>query len=247
MDSRAIINQYQLGSIIRECRQGWISPQVRPLLFALLIVMPVFWGFLGQISLLSFQVILVPIGVIVLLCAVGDSLLNRNNTQIICEQGLLDICRGKVKVARYEQIKEVWTDVTKLSQGVLALMTLHNYRIKTHDNAEIVSHFPAVGEWLRQEITDRLLPEYRQAYQTNRDIAFGKLVISCRGMTHGKLQLSWSELHSYGLNQGLFYIRQYGNNHHGLWMTQQVSETPNIDLLLAFLAERHGPSQPMNP
>jgi hypothetical protein len=247
MDSQAIINQHQLGPVIRECRQGWISSQVRLLLLALLFIAPAFWHFLGNISPLSVQLILAPIGMVVLLWAACDGFLNRHNRQIICEQGLLDICRGKAKVVRYAQIKEIWTDVTHLHHGLVAMLTWHHYRIKTQDNREIISHFPAIGEWLRQETTGRLLPKYQEAYQQNQLLTFGKLVVSRRGITYDTLPIFWPELHSYGLNQGMFFIRKQGNNRPELWMTEPVAKIPNIDLLLAVLAEHHGPSQPMNP
>ena len=167
---------------------------------------------------------------------------NRGLRVLVFPEGLVRLHRGRALAFWWEEIGQVWQKTNAGYHGIgrawrgalsLALQAADGRQMSFDDS------LPRLAQLIRivcRETLPFLWPQVQADYEAGKTLAYGKLRVSQRGLSHGKESLPWSEVQSAKLDGSHLFVYRKGKWVHSLSFT--VSDIPNFHVLLALIEQR---------
>jgi hypothetical protein len=138
---------------------------------------------------------------------------------------------GKATIIRWDDVNQVWQNVTRHYRNGVYTGTTHYYKLIGNDGRHLefknnLQNVEQLGQTLQTEVTGRLLRQAAQTYNSGGTVTFGKLTISKQGLSNGKETLSWDKVKGVKLDRGIISVQKEGKWLN--WSSQTVAQTPNI-------------------
>ncbi|POX56292.1 hypothetical protein C3489_06115 [Streptomyces sp. Ru71] len=160
------------------------------------------------------------------------------------EHGLAEVGRnGEVSVFRWDSMTVLQEITERYANGVY-VGTTYVYTLYREDGTTLkVTGFYAQPErWgpaIQQEITRAQLPGLLAGLERGGTLAYGELSVNLGGVATPKGSLTWPEVDSAELSQGVLVLRRAGKKLP--WARIPVKKIPNLCLFLALVDRlRHG-------
>jgi hypothetical protein len=157
------------------------------------------------------------------------------------EGGIVHSHRGTRRVIPWSEIAGVLQAITEIYQNGAYVGTNYQYTLRLVDGTRIVYtnyRVQKVSE-LADEIIERtaalLLPQARQDYQDGKEVNFGPLSVSQKGLHSGNNLLQWREVKAVRIKDGYVSVSKRGKWLN--WKNASASSIPNLSVFLALVDE----------
>jgi hypothetical protein len=195
---------------------------------------------IGVLHLHNYEILLPGIfligsGVMLLVRAVRS----RGLRVMVFPEGLVRLQRGRAVAFWWEEISQIWQKKGGGSHWMgrawwsLTVQTVDGRRMIFDDSLPRLEQLTQI---VRRESMTFLWPRYLADYEMGKELSFGKLRISQRGLSHGKETLPWSDLQKARFDGAQLLIYRKGKWTHSVACS--VSDIPNFHVLLALLEQR---------
>jgi hypothetical protein len=169
-----------------------------------------------------------------------------NGMIVSLHTGGIAVRRGEnLSVVPWDEIQNVWRSEKAFTAGPEDLIaTLAGgfqsvYTLETREGERLVfnSHLrglQTLGEAIRRETTQRLLPRMQKDYQIEGKVEFNKLTVGPDGLSKGGRTLPWNEVGSVLVENGYVVVRKPDGRR--AWrLGVQLDKVPNVDGFLALV------------
>lgn len=169
----------------------------------------------------------------------------RKNLRVLAfEDGFVYFARTDRLVFHWDEIREVYQEITNYYRYGFHVGTSHVYTVRRQDNVSVTLTYPLLdvdklGTRVQSEVTRRLLPRALQAYRAGEVVDFGRIKVSRDGFWDGEFCTSWDELEKPYVREG--YLHVYPDKV-GYWggLRMKVSKIPNLPTLLELIHREFG-------
>lgn len=186
-------------------------------------------------------IVIAGVAVVVVISLILYVLINRNNQLLMYEHGLVDSCRGKLLVMRYDNINSLFQKIVTTKISGIEAGTDYVYTLKAQNGGTLViNQHKEAGEYTRNQTFERLMPKAIETYEAGGEVSFGSLTVSKQGLSSRKGTLPWLEFHSIEVNNGRVNIgkkKENGNLRH--WVSTEFTEIPNAYVFLTLVDKIH--------
>ncbi len=245
-----LATQKKLGKLTHMYRPGrvyligWIAITIFWLAMTVLVIVMSIAGAFPYPAQALFLGILVLLLLLVLVIAFTiQDYHERLHRILLYEQGLIGITPRGTQVARWDQVRYVWHQVSTQYAGTLGFAIHPTYTIQTIQGVSLsfddsIAHQDELIKSLNQQIIPSLLSQARQHYQAGQEVDFDHLLLSKAGLRtkDGSKTLPWSEVASIKVAQRLT-IKQQGKKLS--WFDRAIPNVKVCETLIGeILAER---------
>ena len=160
-------------------------------------------------------------------------------TIVIFPDGLAEVCNGRVRICRWEQIDSVTRNLDESSERPSWAVC----RLRLCDGEQMVFKASRVErlDQLSAQIEAAVAPDQlAQALDTltaGGTVPFGPLEISAAGIAKGSKLLRWEDCETFRVEKGRLQVYQNGTG--WKWCNVPFSELPNAQVLLKLLREHN--------
>ncbi|MEB3294166.1 MAG: DUF6585 family protein [Synechococcales bacterium] len=191
--------------------------------------------------------------------SIGLALRSRKKQTVLYEQGFLVMQGEDAQIVRFEQVEAVYIKKLDVSyEGTSALTMLGGtllggvvggalsslasgrillrYKINMRDGRVISSDFPEVGGRALEELTLREMPVLKDSYREGKDLQFGALLISKKGLESKKGILPWSELEAPTVDEQFRLVIKRQRSWLA-WLQLLIEKIPNFPICFDLLTE----------
>jgi hypothetical protein len=167
---------------------------------------------------------------------------NRGLRVLVFPEGLVRCHPQKMQALFWEEIDQVCLKRSLGSHGAarlwrgfltLTVQTADGRRMAFDDS---LPNLLQLAQIIQRETLPHLLPRARAVYEEGKALAFGKLVISQRGLSQDKIALPWAEVQKVKWNGMELWIYKKGKWTHSIHFTGW--DIANFHALLALLEQR---------
>ncbi|MBN2392790.1 MAG: RHS repeat protein [Anaerolineae bacterium] len=160
----------------------------------------------------------------------------------IFTDGFTRTMAGQMDVIRWDEVAEIWQNVTQTYRGNVRTNTTHIYTVRLTDGRKFVFNgqmdkIAALGSALQQQCASGMLPRAREAYQAGESLVFGPFSVNRAGIAKGRATLPWEQVEQVELRQGVLHIRKKGERRD--WAFAMASKIPNLPVLMALVNQRY--------
>ncbi|MGB3695477.1 MAG: DUF6585 family protein [Spirulinaceae cyanobacterium] len=230
-----IAEEHELGNLVGEFR--WNKSRAKLLFYVWLFLLPI-------IALAVFFIPLEPVelgygigGIALLICFYfiyrQASRLKKKKVLSVYEQGLVDQRKGKPKVIRFENVKNLWLSINQIYGRGLALYlyTLQTEDSKKHKFNNSLSSIEQLAFLFQNQVWRYQFPIAMNKFKEGEEVDFGKISLSKEGLSLKNKNLPWFELKQIDLQEGMVFILQ---KEEGIWAKFPASGFPNLSLFTAM-------------
>ncbi|MEM9162856.1 MAG: DUF6585 family protein [Cyanobacteria bacterium P01_F01_bin.4] len=197
-----------------------------------------------------FAVLIIP--ALAVVYAAYEARQTAQNRQHIFENGLVDVCQGRMRAIRFDEIDEIWQrkiDSSVEGTGTLLVFlatqnenllakakAVNEYRFQTDTGQVLKSVHTEVGDYTKRMVFQRKLPQLTDTYNRGQAIAFSTIRLSHQGLHHQQKVIRWSDLQRFALTlppSGRLIIKQRGSLKQ--WLSIPVADIPNFDLFWGLI------------
>lgn len=172
-------------------------------------------------------------------------LIGRQRRRDLCVRiftdGFTRTLADQTDVVRWDEVAEIWQNVTQTYRGNVRTNTTHIYKVRLTDGRKFVFNgqvdkIAGLGSALQQQCAAGMLPRAREAYQAGERVDFGPFSVSRAGIAKGRVTLPWEQVENVELRQGVLHIRKKGERRD--WAFAMASKIPNLPVLMALANQR---------
>lgn len=246
METNTLSQSNNLGALIAEHRANPKAQSEALLVAWCFIIAGVFMGLVGlQVSKGGWPDLLVALVGLPLALIGAVVLVRRQRRRDLCVQvfddGFTRTLGGQTDVVRWDEVAEVWQNVTQSYRGNVRTNTTRIYTVRLTDGRKLVFNsqldkIAGLGSTLQQKCTAVMLPRAREAYQAGERVDFGPLSVSHAGIAKGNATLPWEQFEEIDLREGVLHIRKKGERRD--WAFAMASKIPNLPVLMALANQR---------
>jgi hypothetical protein len=147
-----------------------------------------------------------------------------------------DECR--TTTCRWDDVAEVWEDVTRHVLNNKPLYRTHRFTLRLRDGRMLVlddrlQGIDALADAIRAEVYPRLLQRAREQWKRGEALAFGPVRLERVGVWQGAELLPWGELSDAAVERGVLEMRR-GER---CWRRLTVARTPNYAVFLTLVRQ----------
>jgi len=159
---------------------------------------------------------------------------------LLLDGGMIYVKCDQIIVCRWKEVKSVWQNIWQIKNG-LPNQINYRYTVLLHDETVFtlnndIETDGSLGMAIQAEITRYMLPQALESINEGLSLTFGPLTINQEGvLVRWRSLLPWDMVHDYGLDQGVFWIRELG--YRGAWTQVRSKKIPNLHLLLALVKD----------
>jgi hypothetical protein len=233
----------QLGAFTKVYKVSSGKAIAGSIILTIVAVSSIAFGLLPPDLAVMTRVIVLLFGLLFLAGAISQisSIIQTANQQIyLFQQGII-IDKGKqVQVLPWNQIAEVWQNITRHYRngsytGTTYLYTLRRadgYQIKLDDLTKDIAE---LGVAIVQGSTRELLPRALHALRAGQTLTFASFSVNQSGISNGQEHLTWSQVQAVDVHQGYMIVKKTGISQ--IWRKAHVAKIPNLLVFTAITAE----------
>ena len=172
------------------------------------------------------------------------AILLKKQVVALYKNGLILIKGKKVRSVEWDDVKEIYQQITKVKKYGATLRTIYIYTLVSQDGTklkvtDLFEDIKTVGNQMQFEVTNRLNAPTQKRYANGEDVHFGKVMtFNQQGITMRRKQLIWDEVEQFSLNRGFLKIHKKGKRL--AWKSIPVQGVPNIIVLLNLMEYASG-------
>lgn len=150
--------------------------------------------------------------------------------------GFLFVDGQDIQPFRWDAIEAMWQRLPE-HNDILGSAS-HVYRVRRKDGSTVIlndlfPHIETLGERIRQEVTNCLLPLAIMSYTAGQTVAFGPLRVSDQGISNGRELLTWQQVQDIRLERNMIMVKKEDKVRR--WPSIQVANVPNVFVFLALV------------
>ncbi len=245
-EAQDVANTYQLGTAQQEFKVGYSSLVTMAMVSGVLLA--ALAGFIGyeayssdpakNPATLYWTIAVVVVGLLITAYHALYPVIYRSWHIYICSDGFVSTRWGKAKVFRWDQVVEVYNQVTTMYQSGIKTYTMHGYRVKDQNGNKLLikddyKRVEDLGNTLLRETSNVMLPKAIEAYNAGGMTKFGPIAISRQGLHKGNDILPWDQVKDIQLRKGMVTIDKRGR--FMSWASIPVAKIANPIVFLKLL------------
>ncbi len=153
------------------------------------------------------------------------------------EQGLGVVSNSGVQQLRWDQIAEIYQQVTRHYTNGIYTGTTHRYTVvidgKKQTFDDKLKDVEALGNAIQDGVSGVLFPRYAAAINSGQRVDFGPLGLDKQNIYSGKKSLPWSEIKAVKIQSGTISIKKEGGWFN--WSAVTVPQVPNFWVFYALI------------
>ena len=160
-------------------------------------------------------------------------------TILIFPDGLAELCNGRVRVCRWEQIDTVTRNLDESAERP----SWAACRLRLCDGEQMVykanriERLDQLGAQIEAAVAPGQLAQALESLTAGGPVPFGPLELSATGIAKGSKLLRWEDCETFRVEKGHLQIYQQGSG--WKWCNVPFSDLPNAQVLLRLLREHH--------
>jgi hypothetical protein len=165
---------------------------------------------------------------------------NWGSRAAVFDRGLAVARWEDVRQIPWEEITEVWQDITKHYTNGIYTGTTHKYSIRLADDSKYswddkYKDIETLGRVIQSKVTNMLYPKYAAALKAGSRLEFGPLALDYNKLYSGKRELNWDDVKSVKIQGGYLSVKKEKGWFR--WVGASVPQIPNFFILYALLKE----------
>lgn len=158
---------------------------------------------------------------------------------LVFPTGIARIQADTVDVVRWEEITTVrrailWEQDQEAPFGAGVQLSLETADGREYEFDDALSGLKELRKLVEQHTLPHLLHKALEAYEAGRDVSFGVVSASCRGLAYGGRNLPWAGYGAVETAKGLLHIKALGSGRSLCKIP--LLEVPNVHVLIALAA-----------
>lgn len=184
--------------------------------------------------------LLVGLGALMLVGAVASlvtAVVDRGMAVVLHERGFLYRRSGRTRSVFWAEVREFYSDVRVFTDQRGNSYAAHNYTVVTADGTRLVLNdsLPDVERlagFLEDRMVQHLMPQYQERLERVGRVRIGEWELSRDGLAYNGKTLSWSQVQSFDVQNGVLLVRSVGGRL--AWATVPAGKLANAGLLLGL-------------
>jgi hypothetical protein len=164
---------------------------------------------------------------------------NRGLRVLVFPHGLVCLRRGQAVVCRWDDVEEVWQDLTdQYTLFGLVHRPYYYYTLRLRDGSRVrfdhhLQDVRRLGDTVLRQTFPQLLRRALGALQAGEVLSYGGLTVSRHGLGNGKHVVPWGEVQQVGIYNGRVLVARGGK--WLKWGDYPVKKVPNVHVLLELV------------
>jgi hypothetical protein len=168
---------------------------------------------------------------------------------LICPEGFVHITNWSTRGCLWDDVADVRQRLTDYKlYGVIQTSSDAKVTVRCRDgrhftfNSTFLNGADDVGRHIDEEVCRRRLPEVMADIRAGDEVDFGPLSVSARGLSSASGSVTWDEVQSVEISQGVVMVNQHGKWFS--WSKVAAGDIPNLLLFLTVVDQLHGLKRP---
>jgi hypothetical protein len=98
---------------------------------------------------------------------------------------------------------------------------------------DLFPHVEILGQRIREEVTNCLLPQVLMNFSAGQVVTFGPLHVSAEGISNGRELLPWQQIQDIRLERDMLTVKKQDRVRR--WPSIQLANVPNIFIFLSLV------------